>query len=592
MPVPAVLPTIDQSRGADPWEGPSQLLDRATGAALAQLTGGLSPASLAAAFQDWASHVALSPGRQLRLGAKAARDWLRFLDYARQMALAGDDAPVCITPQPQDQRFRDDAWRHWPFNLLQQSFLLSQHWWDAATRDVAGVTPHHEDVVRFMGRQILDMLAPTNFILTNPVVQRRVGETGGQCLLDGMNRLAEDVWRFVSHEAPAGADQFKPGVDVAKTPGIVVFRNALIELIRYTPTTASVRPEPLLIVPAWIMKYYILDLSAENSLVRFLVDQGFTIFMISWRNPGIEQRDTSFDDYRRHGVMAALDAIRAITGAPKVHAAGYCLGGTLLAIAAATMAREKDDRIATITLLAAQTEFSEPGELGLFIDDAQLAYLDNLMWAQGYLNSSQMGGAFQMLRSNDLIWSRVVRGYLMGEPAPVSDLMAWNADGTRMPQAMHSQYLRQLFLDDDLAEGRFLVDGRTIALEDLHQPFFVVGTERDHVAPWRSVHKIHLLTEAEVTFVLTSGGHNAGIVSEPGHAGRAYHIHTRPAEAPHIDCDAWLAAAEHRDGSWWLAWVDWLKDRSGEPVAAPSAQDVEQSGAALGAAPGRYVLEH
>lgn len=183
-----------------------------------------------------------------------------------------------------------------------------------------------------------------------------------------------------------------------------------------------------------------------------------------------------------------------------------------------------------------------------------------------------MGGAFQMLRSNDL--------------------MAWNADGTRMPQAMHSQYLRQLFLDDDLAEGRFIVDGRTIALEDLHQPFFVVGTERDHVAPWRSVHKIHLLTEAEVTFVLTSGGHNAGIVSEPGHAGRAYHIHTQPAEAPHIDCDAWLTAAEHRDGSWWLAWVDWLKDRSGEPVAAPTAQDVEQSGAALGAAPGSYVLEH
>lgn len=203
---------------------------------------------------------------------------------------------------------------------------------------------------------------------------------GGQCILDGMNRLAEDVWRFVSHEAPAGAEQFKPGVDVAVPPGTVVFRNALIELIRYTPTTTSVRPEPLLIVPAWIMKYYILHLSAENSLVRFLVGQGFTVFMISWRNAGIEQRDTSFDDYRRHGVMKALDAICAITGAPKVHAAGYCLGGTLLAIAAATMAREKDDRIATITLLAAQTEFSEPGELGLFIDDAQLAYLDNLMW--------------------------------------------------------------------------------------------------------------------------------------------------------------------------------------------------------------------
>jgi polyhydroxyalkanoate synthase len=576
----------------EPWSGPLQLLDRATGAALAQLTAGLSPASLSAAFQDWASHMALSPGRRIHLAGKAAHDWLGFLTHAWQMAVPGEDPALCVSPLPQDQRFRDDAWFHWPFNLFQQSFLLSQQWWDAATRDVPGVKPHHQDVVRFMGRQFLDMLAPTNFIATNPVVQRRILETRGQCLVDGIACLAKDVQRLIAHEPPERSDQFVPGVDVAVSPGEVVFRNHLVELIQYGPATATVAPEPLLIVPAWIMKFYILDLSPNNSLVRYLVGQGLTVFMISWRNPGIEDRNTGLDDYRRQGVMAALDAIGDITGSSTIHTAGYCLGGTLLAITAAAMSRDEDNRIATISLLAAQTEFSEPGELGLFIDDAQLAYLDNLMWAQGYLDSAQMGGAFQMLRSNDLIWSRMVRGYLMGERTASNDLMAWNADGTRMPQAMHSEYLRQLFLDDDLAEGRFRIDGRTISLEDLHQPFFVVGTERDHVAPWRSVHKIHLLTETEVTFVLTSGGHNAGIVSEPGHPGRTYRIHARPAQAPHIDCDAWLGIAERREGSWWTAWSDWLKHRSSQAAAPPRLGHPTEGGGRLGAAPGRYVFQH
>jgi polyhydroxyalkanoate synthase len=393
-------------------------------------------------------------------------------------------------------------------------------------------------------------------------------------------------------EPPAGAEVFEVGKDVAITPGKVVYRNQLIELIQYAPTTDTVRPEPILIVPAWIMKYYILDLSPENSLVRWLTGQGYTVFIISWRNPDSADRDLDMEAYRRLGPMAALDAVTAITGSPAIHAVGYCIGGTLLSIAAAAMAREGDERLATVTLFAAQTEFSEPGELGLFIDEAQLNVLDNMMWSKGYLDGTQMGGAFQILRSNDLVWSRILNTYLMGEREPMSDLMAWNADGTRMPYSMHSQYLRRLFLDDDLAEGRYKVDGRTVSLAALRKPMFVVGTERDHVAPWRSVHKIHMLSSADITFVLTSGGHNAGIVSEPGHKGRRYHILTREADSAALDPDDWVVRAPVRDGSWWVAWGEWLGAHSGEPTVPPAVGARDKGYLVLEDAPGRYVLEH
>lgn len=576
----------------DPLDGPSELMDRATGAALAQLTGGLSPASIGAAFGDWLSHLAISPGRQMHLGAKAMRKMLRYADYARDAAVSGDTPPPpCIEPLPQDRRFDDPAWQKAPYNFIYQSFLLTQQWWDAASCDTGGVTPDHEKRVRFAIRQILDTLAPSNFIATNPVVQQRIIETGGQCLSDGFTQFQDDVRRYWTRESPAGAEKFRPGHEVAVTPGEVVYRNHLIELIQYRPTTDKVHPEPLLIVPAWIMKYYILDLSPENSMVRWLVSQGFTVFMISWRNPGAEDRDVTLDDYRRMGVMDALDAVTAITGAPKIHAMGYCLGGTLLSIAAATMARDGDDRLASMTLLAAQTEFSEPGELGLFIDEAQIHFLENMMWSRGYLDSSQMGGAFQMLRSNDLLWSRLIHNYLMGETEELNDLMAWNSDGTRMPQAMHSQYLRRLFLNDDLAEGRYHVDGRSISLSDLRMPIFAVGTERDHVAPWRSVFKIHYLADSPISFLLTSGGHNAGIVSEPGHPHRHYRIRTHRLEDNHIDPDSWLLEAEQHDGSWWPALAAWLAERSSPAEAdPPPIGGADRKHRPLGPAPGNYVL--
>ena len=574
----------------DPLDGIAETLDRAAGAAIAQMTAGLSPITILQAFSDWGHHLAFAPGKQLQLTAKAARKYVRLFDYAVRSAGDRDAAPA-IEPLPQDRRFADPAWQQPPFNLLSQAFLLNQQWWHAATTGVGGVGSHHEDMVEFTARQMLDILAPTNFLTTNPVLQRKIVETGGQCLVDGFRHLIEDMQHLVRGLPPAGTDAFRVGETVATARGKVVYRNRLIELIQYAPTTDTVRPEPILIVPAWIMKYYILDLSPENSLVQWLTSQGFTVFLISWHNPDSEDRDLDMEAYRQLGPMAALDAVSAITGAPAVHAVGYCLGGTLLSIAAATMAREGDDRLASVTLFAAQTEFSEPGELGLFIDEGQLNLLEKMMWSRGYLDSGQMGGAFQILKSNDLVWSRILSEYLMGERAPLNDLMAWNADGTRMPYAMHSQYLRRLFLDDDLAEGKYKVNGRTIALSAIRRPLFVVGTERDHVAPWHSVHKIHLLTGAEITFVLTSGGHNAGIVSEPGHNGRRYRVLTRETDGLSYDPEEWERHAEKKQGSWWTEWGDWLASRSGAPGAPPSMGAADKGYAPIADAPGHYVLE-
>lgn len=572
--------------GADPFEGPARQIDRAFSAAIAAATGGLSPSSLGGAFLDWAAHLAAAPGRQAHLAVKAGRKAARFADYAARVGLGHGAAEPCIEPLPQDRRFDAPPWQTWPFNLIHQGFLLQQQWLDAASSDVGGVTPRHEEVVRFTLRQMLDMAAPTNFIVTNPVVQRRILETGGRCLVDGTFNLLDDARRAAMRARPAGAENFRPGVEVAVTSGKVVYRNRLIELIQYAPATGTVRPEPILIVPAWIMKYYILDLSPENSLVRWLVGQGFTVFMLSWHNPGPDDRDLTMEDYRRLGIMAALDEVLARTRAGKVHAMGYCLGGTLLAIAAAEMARDGDERLASLTLLAAQTDFSEPGELGLFIDASQIHLLENMMWAQGYLDGRQMGGAFQILRSNDLVWSRAVSDYLMGERAPMNDLMAWNSDATRLPQAMHSQYLRTLYLGNDLAEGRYRADERPVMIEDIRAPIFLVGTERDHVAPWRSVYKLHLLTDAEITFALVSGGHNVGIVCPPGDDTHHYRLATRPAGGRHVDADEWFAGAEICTDSWWTTWSQWLAARSSAPVAA-----VDIAEPVLDAAPGRYVLE-
>ena len=446
--------------------------------------------------------------------------------------------------------------------------------------------------MEFAARQWLDLFSPSNFLLTNPeVIEATLAEQGSN-LVRGWNNLMEDWERSLGGKPPVGAGRFKVGQQVATTPGKVVFRNRLMELIQYGPTTRTVQREPVLIVPAWIMKYYILDLSPHNSLVRYLVDNGHTVFMVSWKNPTAEDRDLGMADYLGLGVEAALSAIREIVPDTRVHAAGYCLGGTLLTVAAAALAGNGDDRLASITLFAAQTDFSEAGELMLFIDESQVSFLEDIMWEQGCLDAKQMAGAFQMLRSNDLVWSRMVHDYLMGRRKEMSDLMAWNADSTRMPYRMHSEYLRQFFLRNELAAGQYKVHGRTIAISDIRAPMFVVATERDHIAPWRSVYKIHLLADTEVSFLLTSGGHNVGIVSEPNHhRDRHYRLSTRGESDRYVAPDAWQASQQPVTGSWWPAWVSWLDGRSSGEADARTPGNPDRGFPALGDAPGLYVLQ-
>jgi polyhydroxyalkanoate synthase subunit PhaC len=569
----------------------ADIVDRSLHAAAARFTMGLSPAALAEAYLDWATHLTFSPGKRLQLIDKAIRKGIRLANHAHGWALEGGKAECCIEPLPQDRRFIGEDWQKWPYNLIYQEFLLRQQWWHNATTGIRGVTKQHENMMEFTSRQMLDMFSPTNFLLTNPELLKHTVSNGGKNLVSGFKNLIEDWERTISGKKPIGAENFQVGRDVAVTPGKVIYRNRLIELIQYAPATDSVRPEPVLIVPAWIMKYYILDLSPQNSLMKYLTEQGFTVFMISWKNPGAEDRDLSLDDYRTLGVMTALDAIGAIVPDRKVHSVGYCLGGTLLSIAAAAMARDGDDRLRSITLLAAQTDFTEAGELMLMINESQLAFLEDMMWEQGFLDTTQMAGTFQMLHSSDLIGSRMVREYLMGERAPMIDLMAWNADATRMPYRMHSEYLRRLFLNNDLAEGRLIVVDRPIALTDIRAPIFMVGAVGDHVAPWRSTYKIHLLTDTEVTYLLTTGGHNAGIVSEPDHHGRSFQVMTKKPTDRYIDPDSYVAEAPRKEGSWWLEWVAWLAERSGVPSAPPSMGAVATGYPPHCDAPGTYVLQ-
>ena len=570
--------------GPVPW-------DRLFHAGIGRLTGGLSPTALQLAFFDWTAHLALNPGRQLALAEKGMRKAMRLAAYSGH-CIAGDAEGRCIEPLANDDRFEDPAWQQWPFSLLHQGFLLQQQWWHVATTGVPGVDPHHEEVVNFTVRQMLDIASPSNFLPTNPEVLHRTAEDGGWNLLRGASNWLEDAQQTLAggDEHPTGA--FRVGEDLATTPGRVIHRNALMELIQYEPATGAVHPEPVLIVPAWIMKYYILDLRPTRSLVEYLVNQGHTVFMVSWKNPDARDREMGMADYRRLGVEAALRAVNAVCPGQRVHGVGYCLGGTLLTLAAAAMGRDRDERLASLSLLATQTDFTEPGELELFIDESQVSFLEDVMWARGYLGRDEMAGAFHLLRSQDLIWSRHIRHYLMGEREAMFDLMAWNADATRLPYRMHSDYLRDLFLHNDLVEGRYDIDGRPVSVGDIDVPIFSLATRRDHIAPWRSVYKIVRLARTDVTFALSAGGHNAGVVSEPGHPRREYQLaHFSPAD-PTCPAERFEREVAAEPGSWWLAWQQWLAERSGEPVSPPSIGAPERGYVPYADAPGEYVLMH
>ena len=601
---------MDLSMYWAPWRQQAQAFDAdywddRVRARMSRTMMGLSPIALALAGADWAMHLATSPGKQGELGHYAMR-------LANQRTLASmkrERDVVDESAQESDPRFQAPEWSHWPYRALKDNFTAIESWWQDAVQ-LEGVTRHHARMVDFFARQWLDALAPSNWIATNPEVQAKLVQTGGKSLMQGMHYLLDDLreaqkaWSDEPAQDTLRPLDFQVGKDVAVTPGKVVFRNELIELICYTPTTAKVFPEPVLVVPSCIMKYYILDLSPHNSMVRYLVEQGHTVFMISWRNPDANDRDLGIEDYLSTGVLAAMQAVKSRSGAARVHAMGYCLGGTFLAIVAATLGRlarsarstrsqrEKklipDDlpELASCTLLAAQTDFAEPGELGVFIDEDQLATLRQRMNRKGYMSGRDMGASFQFLSSRNLVWSRNMRRYLLGEPEASFDLMSWNADQTRLPAAMHTEYLTSMFLENALISGKYHFAGAAVALMDINVPLLVVATTRDHVAPWRSVYGIHLQTSMPVSFVLAAGGHNAGIVSEPGRPRRSYQISHTTHEQVWIDPDDWALRTPVVQGSWWEAMHAWLQERSSAPLAPPKIADEYQ----LGDAPGEYVM--
>ncbi len=561
-------------------------------AQLGQMTSGLAPTAFTAAWSDWAMHLAQAPARRAEIRRQAllrAQDTWAFA----WRAMGGQPlAPAEGFEGPADRRFTGEAWSKFPYNVWARAFRNQAELMKSAVQDVEGVSEDHGGLVDFSLRLLLDAASPSNFLPTNPELLEKTQAEGGQNLVRGVQNWFDDLKRTLEGLPPAGTDAFEVGKSVAVTPGQVVYRNELVELIQYSPSTPKVHAEPVVIWPAWIMKYYILDLSPRNSLVKYLVDQGHTVFMVSWKNPGEEDRDVSLHDYVAKGFRAPLDAVTAICPKRKAHAVGYCIGGTLLAIGASLLGRERDERLASVTLFAAQTDFSEPGELAFFINPSQLAMLDASMQRKGVLESREMGGAFVLLRAQDLLWQPMVDNYLKGERTPMIDLMAWNADGTRMPCRMHSEYLYRLYLDNELATNRMPMDGKVVRLSDIRVPMFVVGTEADHVAPWKSVYKVdNLVRSDDFTFLLTAGGHNAGIVCGPVHPKRHYRIRTRRLVDPHLAPEEWFAEAEHHPGAWWPAWQQWLAARSG-PMGKPPAMGAPAKGyKVLEAAPGQYVRQ-
>ncbi len=588
-PVPPAEPKKEIAEAIS-FPASAHTIDRFAHAVLSRMTLGTSPAAAMLTYLDWLTHLAIAPGKQTELAQKAWRKTLKYMVYAARCS-SRPDMPNCIEPLAQDSRFRGADWQKPPFNLIYQWFLLQQQWWYNATTGIGGISPQKEKALEFMARQVLDIWSPSNFPSTNPEVLKATLSQGGLNLVRGWINFVEDWERTVAGAKPVGTESFVVGRDVGITPGKVVFRNRLIELIQYAPTTETVYAEPILIVPACIMKYYILDLSPANSMVKYLVDQGHTVFMISWKNPTAEDRDLSMDHYRRLGVKAALKVVEAVLPGRAIHTVGYCLGGILLATTAAAMARDTEDSLKTVTLFTTELDYSEPGEMQLFLDESQVSFLEDIMWDQGYLDGKQFAGAFQMLRSRDLIWSRMVREYLLGERSGMNDLMAWNADQTRSPYAMHSELLRSLFLNNDLAEGRYNVEGRPVVINDIRVPMYSVAAAKDHIVPWRAVYKINLLTDTDVTFVLTAGGHNAGVVSEPGHRGRQYQVATKIEGDRYVDPETWAATTPVREGSWWPEWQRWLAERSTERVAPPALGAPRAGYPVIADAPGSYVLQ-
>ncbi len=524
------------------------------------------------------------------------RTWTNYADfvqrYSQVMATTtlklwghGQQAGSVVEPEKGDKRFSATDWQQNPvFDAVKQSYLLTATSLLKTASQIQGLDARQQQKLMFYLRQFLDAISPTNAVFTNPQVIHETVQSGGQNLVKGTENLLRDI--KAGQIKMTDTDAFAPGRNLALTPGEVVYRNKLIELIQYTPTTEQVYATPLLFIPPWINKYYILDMQPQNSLIKFLVDQGFTVFVISWKNPDASMEDTTFEDYLTLGPLTAFKVAKEITGSAHINPIGYCIGGTLLSMALPYLATKKDKTANSATFLVALQDFSEVGDTAVFIDEPQVEYIEGQMMQRGYLDSRSMASMFNMLRANDLIWSNVVNNYLLGKEPPAFDLLYWNNDGTRMSRAAHSFYLRNTYLENNLIKpGKVVLKDVPIDLSQITQDIYAVGAAQDHIVPWQSAWRISQLASGKVRFVVGGSGHIAGVINPPS-KGRGYWSNDKPVSS----ADEWLATSEHHNGSWWTDWLEWLKQRSGELVAAPSSVGSKKH-PPITPAPGTYVLE-
>lgn len=544
------------------------------------------PLNLGPTVMQLTARMMANPAALVQAQFSLWQDYLRLWQATGQRLLGQPVEPV-VEPERGDRRFRDPAWDdHAVFDFIKQSYLLTARWLVNTVNDIDGFDEKTRQKIDFYTRQFVDAMAPSNFVATNPEVLRTTLETGGENLLRGLANLLDDMARGEGKLAikMTDLDAFVLGENIAVTPGKVIFQTDLMQLIQYAPSTKQVYERPLLIIPPWINKYYILDLQPKNSFIKYVVDQGFTVFVISWVNPDKEHAEKSFEDYMFEGPLAALDAIEQATGERDVNVIGYCLGGTLLACTLAYMAAKRDRRIKAATFFASLVDFDDPGELGVFIDEEQLAAMEHSMAKRGYLDGREMATTFNMLRANDLIWSFVVNNYLLGkEPFPF-DLLYWNSDSTRMPYAMHSFYLRKFYQENKLVEpGGITLGGVPIDLRKIRLPVYLLSTREDHIAPWKSTYAATQIYKGDTTFVLAGSGHIAGVINPPSVQKYGYWVNEQLPPDP----EDWLAGAEHRPGSWWPHWRDWNAARSGKMV--PARQPGDGRLKPIEDAPGSYV---
>ncbi len=494
-----------------------------------------------------------------------------------------DSEPV-IAPAKGDKRFSAADWQQNPvFDALKQGYLLVATTLLKSASEVQGLDEHQKRKMIFYLRQFLDAISPTNFTFTNPQVLHEAIQSGGQSLSIGVEHLLRDI--KAGQVKMTDTDAFEPGRNLALTPGQVIYRNKLIELIQYKPVTEQVYAIPLLFIPPWINKYYILDMQPQNSLIKYLVDNGFTVFVVSWKNPDASMDNTAFEDYLTLGLLHPMDVVKDITGSEKINPVGYCIGGTLLSMTLAYLAAKGDTTFDTATFFVSLQDFTEVGDTSVFIDEPQVTYIEGQMMERGYLDSSSMASMFNMLRANDLIWSNVVNNYLLGKEPPAFDLLYWNNDGTRMTPAAHAFYLRNTYLENNLIKpNKVVLKGVPLDLGQIHQDVYAVGTQQDHIVPWKSAWRITQLTNGSSRFALGGSGHIAGVINPPA-KGRGYWTNDKPVKS----ADQWFESAEQHDGSWWNDWLEWLKPRSGEQVTPPSVGNATYP--PITPAPGTYVLE-